>query len=83
MYREIGKTLYFNVETFIGRKTLWILKSSKIKQRFKSFVAAQLMKNVIRIYNVDIERHYIIELDIAQLGYHMSRLAHIGGKWVI
>ena len=50
--------LYFNVQTFIGRKTLHILKSSGKKQRFKSHVAAQLLENVIRIYNdVDTERH--------------------------
>ena len=41
--------LYFTIETLIGRKTLLILKSSRIKQRFKSHVAAQLPENVIFI----------------------------------
>ena len=43
----------------IGRKTLYILKTCEKKQSFKSRVAAQLPENVIHIYNVDIERHYI------------------------
>ena len=42
--------LYCNVETFIGRKTLFILKSCGIKQRFKSRVTAQVPENVIGIY---------------------------------
>ena len=40
-------------------KGLYTLKSSGIRQRFKSRVAAQLPEKVIRVYNVDIERHYI------------------------
>ena len=34
-------------------------KISGGRQRSKSHVAAQPPENVIRIYNVDIERHYI------------------------
>ena len=52
--------LYFNVETFNGRKTLYILKSSKIKQCSKGHIAALQPENVIRIYNVDIGRYCII-----------------------
>ena len=51
--------LYFNVGTFIGIKTLYILKSCGLKQHFQSHVAAQLLENVIRIYSVNMERHYI------------------------
>ena len=53
IYKEVGKTLYFYIETFIGKKKLdlQILKSSWIKQRSKSHVAAQLQENVIRIYS--------------------------------
>ena len=62
--------LYFNVETFVVRKILYILKSSGIMQHFKSRVTVQLPENVITTYNVDIR-------DII-----FNRITHFADLWI-